>query len=502
MTSKPKSGVVTEIAVKVLKPDPLQPRQHYNEALLKAFADNLKANGIIQPITIRWDGGPIIVHGERRWRAAKIAGLKTVPCVMAAAGEDVLSRGVRQIAENDHRESLKPLDLAEYLDGLRVSQKKTHNELVKALQERGFTEAGHMKVRQLLDLVLLPDWTKKLLRDGKISETSAHVVVSVIKEPDVMAAVKESIEQAIKWRDECTAAEVKRFISSERYEIKRAAEEAERNQKELLRAQKAKDDEKAGKGSKPTKAELRQQEHRQERVKELKGEKLEVYLDTWLRQRMVSIVATSLPLGRLQALALWMATGAPQGKPEKHSDIYWSRETREGDACRNTQAFMTDWKLGNITTFLDLDVVIELPMWQDMARAAVLTTTQEQLRSLAHWMQINLLAIGYQLDMDYLNLLRKDDILKLAKIAKIEDASGTLRQVKDKILETAERIALIGVPADLEKVYRKAPKARTTPEIDLEAALLKSPTATEAAELAGGLTPASVKGKTTRGKAR
>lgn len=483
---KPKPGITTQIPIKDLKPDPDQPRKTYDGASLKAFAENIKEHGVIQPIIVRWsDNAPMIVHGERRWRAAKLAGLKSVPCLLEEGDEDAIGRGARQVAENTERESLAPLDVAEFLDNLRQKEGKTHNELVKALQDRGFTEAGHMKVRQLLDLVLLPDWAKKHLRDEKLSVTAAHSIIPILKEPEVLADVKAEIEQGIRYRDAVTASEIKHWISWKRSAIKREAEEQERQQRQIAIQQKAEQRKAEGK--------LSAEEQRQERERtsslnrrkeEIKAEKLEQYLDNWLRPRILELAPRALMPGWLKALALWMACGAPEDKPSRHGAVFIGRNTHEGTAATHAQEFMVKHKLADLNTFLDMGADVRTDHWQDMARAAVKTMTKEQLRCFAHFLQLDLAKMGYVMDIDVLNILRKKDLLALAKLAQFESAAGTLKSLKQRLL-APEVIQVIGVPAELEKIYRKAPKVKELPDVDLESVVGDPPTAEELEALAG-----------------
>ena len=84
-----KRAVVHELAVGALTPDPNQPRKAFDEKALQALADSIGERGILQPILVRQDGNRVvIVDGERRWRAAKLAKLKVVPALLADLDED------------------------------------------------------------------------------------------------------------------------------------------------------------------------------------------------------------------------------------------------------------------------------------------------------------------------------------------------------------------------------------------------------------------------------
>ena len=102
------------IAVENLRPDPVQPRREFDDDDLHRLADSLKVRGQLQPIRVRWDqpsGSWVIVSGERRWRAAGMAGLPTLACVEAKGGplrrKTILED---QLVENCLRSDLKPVE--------------------------------------------------------------------------------------------------------------------------------------------------------------------------------------------------------------------------------------------------------------------------------------------------------------------------------------------------------------------------------------------------------
>ena len=101
------------IPVALIDRDPAQPRTHFDEAALHDLAESIREHGVIQPIEVEAtaDGRYVIHHGERRWRAAKLAGRETIPAIVAparAADETLL----RQLLENIHRADLNPIDEA------------------------------------------------------------------------------------------------------------------------------------------------------------------------------------------------------------------------------------------------------------------------------------------------------------------------------------------------------------------------------------------------------
>src|SRR3989338_3453322 len=107
---------IIEIEIDKIRSDPNQPRKHFDEEAMEELATSIKNKGVINDIEVDQDF--IIVTGERRWRGAKIAGLKTVPVkVLNNISDD--DRFIRQAIENIHQEKMAPLDTAMMLDKIR-----------------------------------------------------------------------------------------------------------------------------------------------------------------------------------------------------------------------------------------------------------------------------------------------------------------------------------------------------------------------------------------------
>lgn len=102
-----------EIPVEQIDRDPNQPRTHFDEVALAELAESIREHGVIQPVEVEatGDGRYKLHHGERRWRAAKLAGLATVPAVVAEVFDDEVAL-IRGLLENLHREDLNPIDEA------------------------------------------------------------------------------------------------------------------------------------------------------------------------------------------------------------------------------------------------------------------------------------------------------------------------------------------------------------------------------------------------------
>lgn len=172
------ASVVIEAPVDDLRPGRYQPRQHLPEAGLAELADSIREQGVLQPLIVRPLKAPAdgserppfeIVAGERRWRAAKVAGLATVPVVVRDL-DDQSALAVALI-ENLQREDLNPLDQAQSLSRLADEFALTHEQVAKAV---GRSRASVSNLLRLLDL---QDDVKKLLATGKIDMGHARALL-------------------------------------------------------------------------------------------------------------------------------------------------------------------------------------------------------------------------------------------------------------------------------------------------------------------------------------
>lgn len=179
------------VRLDAIDPDPDQPRTTFNEDNLRELADSIRQDGVIQPIEVTQSAGGryLIVHGERRWRAAQLAGLSTVPAVVRRRDYDEVTRFVRQVVENIQREDLNDVDRAAALLRLRALMQE---ELTAARTENrstgepwggkmtwakvgGRLGLSRQRIHQLIQLLDLPDEIKDAVRDGALSERDTRV---------------------------------------------------------------------------------------------------------------------------------------------------------------------------------------------------------------------------------------------------------------------------------------------------------------------------------------
>ena len=160
-----------EVPVELIRPNPDQPRQSFDEATIAALAESITAAGIVQPLIVRpLPGGTYeLIAGERRWRAARAAGLDQVPAVIRDEGEP--QRLQTALVENMAREDLNPVDEARACATLVEDLGLSKEELARRL---GRSRAAISNLIRLLDL---PDETLDRLRSGELSEGHGRAIL-------------------------------------------------------------------------------------------------------------------------------------------------------------------------------------------------------------------------------------------------------------------------------------------------------------------------------------
>jgi ParB family transcriptional regulator, chromosome partitioning protein len=181
--------------------DPNQPRTEFDSDALARLAESLKTRGQLQPIRVRWDDQVdryVIVVGERRWRAAGLAGLETLACVVVtgvATSEDLLED---QLVENALREDLKPVEQARAFRSLMVSRGLSQRQLAERLQ------IGQGSVSKALALLGLPVEVQASVDAGEIGPDTAYQLSRVADRVEQVELARETAKGAVR-RDEVKA---------------------------------------------------------------------------------------------------------------------------------------------------------------------------------------------------------------------------------------------------------------------------------------------------------
>lgn len=155
-------GELQDIAISSLKPGIYQPRKDMSPEALEELSASIQSQGIIQPIVVRPlnTGGYEIIAGERRWRAAKQAGLKQVPCLIKPV--DDRAAIAMALIENIQREDLNAIEEAQALERLQDEFKLTHQQVADVIGKSRTTVSNLLRLNQLADAVKRLVETKQL----------------------------------------------------------------------------------------------------------------------------------------------------------------------------------------------------------------------------------------------------------------------------------------------------------------------------------------------------
>ena len=165
-SKKPNSPGVSYINLSDIKPNPDQPRRDFNNTSLDELSKSIKEKGVITPITVRESNkGYEIIAGERRWRAAKKAKLKSIPAYILNIGDEAEMMEVALI-ENIQREDLNPIEEAEGYAVLNSKYSLSHDSIAKTIGKKRTT------ISNALRLLKLPPEIRKSIRSGEI--TAGH----------------------------------------------------------------------------------------------------------------------------------------------------------------------------------------------------------------------------------------------------------------------------------------------------------------------------------------
>jgi len=188
-------GLQRYVPVDEIVPNPYQPRRNFPEEELLELAESIRVHGMLQPIVVREkDGRYEIIAGERRWRAAKLAGLDRVPAIIreVESEEEML---VFALVENLQREDLNPVEKALALKKLKEEFNATDQEIGRII---GKSRSAVTNTLRLLDL---PEEVLVLLAEGKISEGHARVLLRLEDPEQQVLWAKKVVEEGMSVRD-------------------------------------------------------------------------------------------------------------------------------------------------------------------------------------------------------------------------------------------------------------------------------------------------------------
>lgn len=181
------------IAIERIQPGKYQPRRDMDQAALEELSKSIKAQGIMQPIVVRSVGSNKyeIIAGERRWRAAQLAELKTVPALLKQVADDAAI--AMALIENIQREDLNPIEEAIALQRLQHEYELTQQEVADAVGKSRTT------VTNLLRLINLPEEVKIMLAHGDIEMGHARALLG-LAEPQLLLAARHVVATGLNVR--------------------------------------------------------------------------------------------------------------------------------------------------------------------------------------------------------------------------------------------------------------------------------------------------------------
>ena len=188
------AGAVAELNIDFIEANPFQPRTDFDETALNELAESIKIQGVIQPVTVRKMGRDKyqLISGERRLRASKMAGLKTIPVFIRVANDEQMLE--MALIENTHREGLNAIEIALSYQRLIEECNITQEQLSEKVGKDRST------VPNFLRLLILPPDVQVALRDGFISMSQARAIINIEDKTKQLIILKEIIDKDLSVR--------------------------------------------------------------------------------------------------------------------------------------------------------------------------------------------------------------------------------------------------------------------------------------------------------------
>ncbi|HWS45567.1 MAG TPA: ParB/RepB/Spo0J family partition protein, partial [Acidimicrobiia bacterium] len=165
------AGGLAEIPISEIRPNPHQPREHFDEEALATLAESIREVGVLQPVLVRAgeSSGFELIAGERRWRAARRVGLQTLPAIVRVADDATMLQ--HAIVENVQREELNPLEEAAAYQQLIEDFALTHDEVATRVGKSRVT------ITNTLRLLQLPASVQRFLKEGALRTGHARALL-------------------------------------------------------------------------------------------------------------------------------------------------------------------------------------------------------------------------------------------------------------------------------------------------------------------------------------
>jgi ParB family chromosome partitioning protein len=189
----PKRNGFEEISITEVRANPYQPRKHFDPTSLAELSESIKTHGLLQPIVVKETlDGYVLIAGERRLRASKLAKFKTIKAIIVTVSDEQMRQ--HALIENIQRDELNAIDLAQAYQELIEIHELTHDQLSHTVHK------SRAQITNTLRLLQLSDKARKALVEGKISAGHAKVIVG-LEEKEQSLMIDSIIGQKLSVRD-------------------------------------------------------------------------------------------------------------------------------------------------------------------------------------------------------------------------------------------------------------------------------------------------------------
>lgn len=189
----PKRNGFEEISITEIRANPYQPRKHFDPTSLAELSESIKAHGLLQPIVVKETlEGYVLIAGERRLRASKLAKFKTIKAIIVTVSDEQMRQ--HALIENIQRDELNAIDLAQAYQELIEIHELTHDQLSHTVHK------SRAQITNTLRLLQLSDKARKALVEGKISAGHAKVIIG-LEEKEQSLMIDSIIGQKLSVRD-------------------------------------------------------------------------------------------------------------------------------------------------------------------------------------------------------------------------------------------------------------------------------------------------------------
>ena len=187
------AGGILYVDINDIKPNTNQPRKAFDEEKLEELADSIREHGLIQPVVLRSVGaGYEIVAGERRWRAARKAGVREIPCIVRELSDE--ENMLLAIIENMQREDLNPIEEAEGISQMIDTYGLTQDQVSKSVGK------SRPYITNCLRLLKLPDDIQNFVAEGQLSAGHTRAIVSAGSREKQIALAQRAVKEGLSVR--------------------------------------------------------------------------------------------------------------------------------------------------------------------------------------------------------------------------------------------------------------------------------------------------------------